>query len=81
VHFTTRVPVAARPGPVSEGAAGVAMNGNVARRNGTYELDNRNIDELIRYIDGDQKTISRKKRSSNPKRRGGAAAAAAKVMS
>lgn len=81
VHFTTRMPVAARPGPVSEGAAGVAMNGNVARRNGTYELDNRNIDELIRYIDGDQKTISRKKRSSNPKRRGGAAAAAAKVMS
>jgi len=77
VHFTTRVPVAARPDPVDEGAAGVSVRGNVAKRNGTYELDNRNIDELIRYIDGDQKTSSRKKRSSNPKRRGGAAAAAA----
>jgi protein TIF31 len=72
-HFMTRVPVAARPGPVGESPTGVVVNGNVAKRNGTYELDNRNIDELIRYIDGDQKPSSRKKRSSNPKRRGGAA--------
>jgi hypothetical protein len=45
--------------------------------NSRNELDNRNIDELIRYIDGDaasKKTISKKK-SNNPKRRTAATAA------
>lgn len=77
VHFTTRVPTgvrSTRTGVASSNSDSV-IDGRVAR-NGTYQLDNRNIDELIRYIDGDQKKTTRKKRSSNPKRRGGAAAAA-----
>jgi len=70
VHFTTKVPVAAKPQPAGVSATSDAVIGGRVSGSTSYELDNRNIDELIKYIDGDQKTTTRKKRSSNPKRRG-----------
>lgn len=78
VHFTTRVPAGVRPRPTVGGTVSDNVIGGRVSGNGSYELDNRNIDELIRYIDGDQKKSTRKKRNSNPKRRGGAAAVANK---
>ncbi|TID24497.1 protein TIF31 [Venturia nashicola] len=67
VQFTNRVPIGARPqmqvGQTSADAASGKMTNS-------RELDNRSIDELIRYIDGsDAKKTTPKKKSSNPKRR------------
>ena len=66
VHFTTRVPgagIQARPQPtLSNGLHGPAAGQN--------EVDKRNIDELIRYIDGSDQQKSGHKKKSNPKRRG-----------
>jgi protein TIF31 len=77
VHFTNRVNMGARPQLQPGQSSADAASGSVtSHRN--YEHDNRNIDELIRYIDGDaatKKTSSGKKRSNNPKRRTAAAAA------
>jgi protein TIF31 len=76
VQFTNRVPMGARPqmqvGQTSADAASGRMT------NSRNELDNRNIDELIRYIDGDaasKKKTTTKKKSNNPKRRTAAIAA------
>ena len=77
VHFTTKVPVAAKPQPANVSTATDAVIGGRVSGSNSYELDNRNIDELIKYIDGDQKNTTRKKRSSNPKRRGVGATAVA----
>jgi protein TIF31 len=72
VHFTNKVPIGARPQLQPGQSSADAANGSVtSQRN--YQLDSRNIDELIRYIDGDaatKKAASAKKRSTNnPKRR------------
>ncbi|QDS73592.1 hypothetical protein FKW77_001481 [Venturia effusa] len=68
VQFTNRVPIGTRPQmQVGQTSADAASGKMPSAR----ELDNRSIDELIRYIDGgdaSRKTTSRKK-SSNPKRR------------
>jgi protein TIF31 len=70
VQFTSRVPMGARPQPQVGQSSADAMDGRQTNHN--YEFDNRNIDELIRYIDGDsaaKKKTSGKKGSNNPKRR------------
>lgn len=77
VHFTTRVQAGVRARPGMGSTASDSMIGGRVAGDG-YELDSRNIDELIKYIDGDQKKSARKKRSSNPKRRGGAQVVASK---
>jgi protein TIF31 len=68
VHFTTRVPgagIQARPQPTISG-------GVSSRADGEHQIDQRNIDELIRYIDGTDNSSKKKsqKKSNNPKRRG-----------
>jgi protein TIF31 len=70
VHFTNKVAMGARPQlQPGQSSADAARGSTSSNRN--FELDNRNIDELIKYIDGDaaNKKTSGKKRSNNPKRR------------
>jgi protein TIF31 len=75
VQFTNRVPIGARPQMQVGQTPADAASGRMT--NSRNELDNRNIDELIKYIDGDaaSKKSTSKKKSNNPKRRTAAKAA------
>lgn len=72
VNFTNRVPMGARPQLQPGQSPADAANGNMSSRR-NHELDNRNIDELIRYIDGSdagaKKSSGKNRSSNNPKRR------------
>jgi protein TIF31 len=60
------------PAAAAAGAAAAAAAGTGVAR-GEYAVDMRNIDDLIKYIDGDDaKTKANRKKRSNPRRRGGA---------
>jgi protein TIF31 len=76
-RFTNRIPIGARPQPqvgLSNADASAKASGN--------KLDSRSIEELVKYIDGDQATKKKtsgaaaKKRSANPKAKRTAAKAA-----
>jgi protein TIF31 len=74
-QFTSGVPMGARPQMQVGQTPADAASGRMT--NSRSELDSRNIDELIKYIDGDaaSKKTTSKKKSNNPKRRTAATAA------